>query len=149
MFLGATLAHHGKRLEAEAEYRKVLQSEPDNALALNNLGYSMLERDEKLNEAFQMIQRAVKSDPNNPSYLDSLGWAYFKLGKLSEAETHLNNAARINTNSPTVQEHLGDLYQKQGNTGQARAAWQKALTLSVEADQTIRLKTKLNGEKKK
>ncbi len=100
-------------------------------------------------EAADVQKLVVQQKPDSAEEHNSLGWAYFKLGKLNEAEIHLTNAGRINTASPTVQEHLGDLYQKQGKADQARAAWQKALTLSVEAGQTIRLKTKLNVEKKR
>jgi predicted Zn-dependent protease len=101
-----------------------------------------------LNEALEMIQRAVKAEPTNPSFLDSLGWAYFKLGQLNEAERHLTDAARRNNSSATIQEHLGDVYQRQGKTAEARTAWQKALTLSAEAEQTARIKTKLSGNLK-
>jgi Flp pilus assembly protein TadD len=90
-----------------------------------------------------MIQRAAKAAPTNGSVLDSLGWAYFKLGKLDEAEKYLTESARIFPTSATVQEHLGDLYQKRGKMNEARAAWQKAFALPNEPDQTARLNTKL------
>ncbi|MBD0373034.1 MAG: tetratricopeptide repeat protein [Pyrinomonadaceae bacterium] len=133
---------------AEESLRRVLDKDPDNATALNNLGYFLVERGERLTEALEMIQRAVRAEPTNSSFLDSLGWAYFKLGKLDEAEQQLKEAARRDPASSTIQEHLGDLYQKQGKTTEARAAWQKALTLSTEADETARIKAKL-GDKTK
>lgn len=133
---------------SEESIRRVLEKEPDNATALNNLGYFLLERNERLTEALDMIQRAVRSDPTNSSFLDSLGWAYFKLGKLDEAERQLKQAARLDPTSSAIHEHLGDLYQKQGKTGEARAAWQKALTLSTEAEETARIKAKLDGRSK-
>lgn len=133
---------------SEESLRRVLEKDPDNATALNNLGYFLLERNERLPEALEMIQRAVRAEPTNSSFLDSLGWAYFKLGKLEEAERQLTEAARRDPTSSTVQEHLGDVYQKQGKTAEARTAWQKALALSTEAEETARLKSKLAGKAK-
>ncbi|PYS50563.1 MAG: hypothetical protein DMF68_06780 [Acidobacteria bacterium] len=134
---------------SEESLRKILARDPNNATALNNLGYFLIERNERLAEALEMIQRAVRSNPGNASFLDSLGWAYFKLGKLDEAERNLTEAARRNNQSPTIQEHLGDLYQRRGKLEQARAAWQRALSLSVEAGDTARLRAKLNGKTQK
>ncbi|HEX8175619.1 MAG TPA: tetratricopeptide repeat protein [Pyrinomonadaceae bacterium] len=133
---------------SEASIRRVLEKEPDNATALNNLGYFLVERNERLTEALEMIQRAVRAEPTNSSFLDSLGWAYFKLGKLDEAERNLKEAARRDPTSSTIQEHLGDVFQKQGKATEARAAWQKALTLSTNADETARIKAKLDGKSK-
>ena len=130
---------------SEESLRRVLEKEPDNATALNNLGYFLVERNERLTEALEMIQRAVRSEPTNSSFLDSLGWAYFKLGKLEEAERQLREAARHDPTSSTIQEHLGDVYQKQGKTAEARAAWQKALNFSTEAEEIARIKSKLGG----
>lgn len=130
---------------AEDSLRQVLAKDPDNATALNNLGYFLVEHDERLNEALEMIQRAVKAEPTNPSFLDSLGWAYFKLGQFDLAERNIIDAARRDTSSATIQEHLGDVYQKQGKTQQARAAWQKSLQFVSEGAQASRIKSKLNG----
>jgi Flp pilus assembly protein TadD len=93
-----------------------------------------------------MTKRAVKSEPSNASFLDSLGWVYFKLGQLDEAERYLSDAARRNTRSVAIQEHLGDLQQKRGRTDEARAAWRKALSLATETSDVTRLKAKL-GDK--
>jgi predicted Zn-dependent protease len=133
---------------SEESIRRVLEKDPDNATALNNLGYFLVERNERLTEALEMIQRAVRAEPANSSFLDSLGWAYFKLGKLDEAEKQLQEAARRDPTSSTIQEHLGDVYQKQGKAAEARAAWQKAISLSTEADEIARIKNKLAGKSK-
>ena len=133
---------------SETSLRSILAKDPNNATALNNLGYFLIERNERLTEALEMIQRAVRAEPANPSFLDSLGWAYFKLGKLTEAERHLSEAARRDNQSATIQEHLGDLYQKLGKTHQALAAWKKALSLSVEVDEMERIKAKLSSNLK-
>ncbi|HEX8097218.1 MAG TPA: tetratricopeptide repeat protein [Pyrinomonadaceae bacterium] len=128
---------------SEDSLRRVLAKDPNNPVALNNLGYFLVERNERLEEALGMIQRAVRAEPNNPSYQDSLGWVYFKLGQLDEAERWLTEASRRNPTSATIQEHLGDLYQKRGKLDLARTAWQKALSLSIESAETARLKSKL------
>jgi tetratricopeptide (TPR) repeat protein len=136
----------GDKKGSEESLRRVLAREPNNATALNNLGYFLVERNERLEEALEMIQKAVKAEPTNSSFLDSLGWAYFKLGKLDEAERHLSEAVRRDANSATIQDHLGDVYHKRGKTEQARAAWQKALGLAVEVDEISRIKAKLSGQ---
>jgi tetratricopeptide (TPR) repeat protein len=134
---------------AEESLRRILAKAPNDATALNNLGYFLTERGERLPDALDMIKRAVKAEPTNPNYLDSLGWVYFKLGQLDEAERYLNDAARRNTRSSTVQEHLGDLYQKRGKLEEARAAWRKALGLTTDASDITRLKAKINAEMNK
>ncbi|HEX8844636.1 MAG TPA: tetratricopeptide repeat protein [Pyrinomonadaceae bacterium] len=134
---------------SEESLRRILSRDPNNATALNNLGYFLVERNERLPEALGMIQRAVRANPNNSSFLDSLGWAYFKLGRFDEAERHLLEAERRNNSSLTIQEHLGDLYQQRGKMEQARAAWQKALSLAVVAVDAARLKAKLGGKPQK
>ena len=133
----------GDYVSAEETLRQILRQTPDNPFALNNLGYFLIERDKNINEAFELIQRAVKIDPTNPSYLDSLGWAYFKLGKYAEAENYLKEAAGIDTASATINEHLGDVYFKQGKTESAVNVWRKALNLASDAVDINRLKTKL------
>ena len=131
---------------AEESLRRILSKTPNDPTALNNLGYFLVERGERLPEALDMIKRAVKTEPTNPNYLDSLGWAYFKLGQLDEAERYLNDAARRNTRSSTIQEHLGDLHRKRGQLEPARAAWRKALGLTTDASDITRLKAKINAE---
>jgi tetratricopeptide (TPR) repeat protein len=128
---------------AEEILRNLLKQTPKNPIALNNLGYFLLERDQKLDEAVSLIKQAVEIDPTNPSYLDSLGWAYFKLGKLGEAELYLKEAINNDGTSATVYEHLGDVYQKQGKEKLARDAWQKAMNLASGAEVNNRLKDKL------
>ncbi|HMF58270.1 MAG TPA: tetratricopeptide repeat protein [Pyrinomonadaceae bacterium] len=92
-----------------------------------------------------MIQRAVRAEPTNSSFLDSLGWAHFKLGKLDEAERNLAEAAGRNATSLTIQEHLGDILERKGKVEQARSAWQKALSLATSNEDIGRIKAKLNN----
>ena len=128
---------------AEATLRDLLKETPGNPIALNNLGYFLLERDDRLDEAFGLIQQAVKIDPTNPSYLDSLGWAYFRLGKFVEAEKNLKEALRMDSSSGTIHEHLGDVYQKQGKLDLAKMSWSRALNLFSDAADLARVKKKL------
>jgi tetratricopeptide (TPR) repeat protein len=88
----------------------------------------LADRGEKLEESVGLIQRALQIEPDNGSYLDSLGWAYYKIGKLDLAETHLKRAAdQLITNS-VVQDHYGDVLARMGRFEQAIAAWNRALT---------------------
>jgi predicted Zn-dependent protease len=79
-----------------------------------------------MTEALQLIQRAVALQPANPFFLDSLGWAYFKTGKLNEAERYLSDSVRLDGSSAIRQEHLGDTYMRLGKSELVRAAWNKA-----------------------
>src|SRR5207248_7212196 len=95
------------------------------------------DRGTRLDEALGMIKKAVDLDPANGAYLDSLGWAYFRLGKYDLAEDSLTKASQHMGADPTVQEHLGDLYQKTGRLKLAAAHWERALeewNKSVPAD---------------
>ena len=130
-----------KYAEAEEVFRKLIAQSPDNAAALNYLGYMMADRGENLQEALAMIKKAVSQEPANGAYLDSLGWAYFKLGKYDLAEDNLLKASQhLMGADPTVQEHLGDLYQKTGHLRLAASHWERAVTewnrtVSAEVDQ--------------
>lgn len=149
IMLSSAQERAGDTKGAEESLRRILSRSPNDATALNNLGYFLTERGERLPEALDMIKRAVKSEPTNPNYLDSLGWAYFKLGQLDEAERYLNDAARRNTRSSTVQEHLGDLHHKRGQLEQARAFWRKAIGLTTDASDITRLKGKIGSDQSK
>ena len=117
--------------QAESEFKKVLAitppSDPQSAATLNYLGYMNADRGVKLDESLNYIKQALTFDPNNSAYLDSLGWAYFKLGKYDLAEENLNKAAVRMGSDPTVQEHLGDLYQKTGRLKLAAVHWDRAV----------------------
>jgi len=145
LMLSSAQERAGDPKGSEETLRRILAKEPDNATALNNLGYFLVERNERLPEALELIQRAVRAEPTNGSFLDSLGWAHFKLGQLDEAERYLSDAARRNPASATIQDHLGDLYQKRGKLEQARAAWRRALSLSTEASEMARIRAKIGG----
>ncbi len=139
-FLRGDLYEHEKKYdEAEAEFKKVLAITPQSAVALNYLGYMNADRDVRLEESLNYIKLAVSLEPTNGAYLDSLGWAYFKLGKYDLAEENLTKASLRMGSDPTVQDHLGDLYQKTGRLKLAAAHWERALeewnkTIGPEVD---------------
>lgn len=117
----------GRLAEAERELRARIEGDPLDALALNYLGYILADRTERLTEAVELIERALRVEPDNPSYLDSLGWALFKQGKVDEAAGPLGRAAAALPANSVIQEHLGDVLARQGKWAEAAAAWQRAL----------------------
>ena len=125
--LGAILERQKKFDEAEAAFEAVLEIEPDSAAALNYLGYMLADQNRRLEESIEFIKRALAQDPHNGAYLDSLGWAYFKLGNLELAEENLLKAIDSLRLTGVVYDHLGDLYLRKGNPDRATQYWQKAL----------------------
>lgn len=124
---------------AEAEFRRVLTSDPDNAGALNYLGYMLADRDVRLDEAQKMIARALELDPQNGAYLDSLGWVLYRQNRLEQAEDNLRKALELIKGDPTVHDHLGDVYLKEGKVREAITQWQTSLkewekTSAADAD---------------
>jgi tetratricopeptide (TPR) repeat protein len=114
--------------QAEAEFRKALAIDPQNAAVLNYLGYMLADQGEKLPEALKLIRQAVDLEPQKGEYLDSLGWAYYKTGDYTKAEENLRKAnERINTD-PTVHDHLGEVYEKTGNLKMAVAQWERSMS---------------------
>ncbi|MEM6797842.1 MAG: tetratricopeptide repeat protein, partial [Acidobacteriota bacterium] len=100
--------------------------------ALNYLGYMWIEQGEKLEQSLEMVLRAVAEDPDNGAYVDSLGWAYYQLGRYEEAVTHLEWAAGLTPDDPTVFYHLGDTYAALGRESAARIAYGLALELAED-----------------
>src|SRR5262249_12627075 len=125
--LGAAYDKQKKFADAEAAFKQLIAKEPDNAAALNYLGYMLAERGERLEESVSLLQKALKLEPHNGSYLDSLGWAYYKQDKLDLAEDNLRRAAdQLKTNS-VIQDHHGDVLFKMGRMDEAIAAWTRAI----------------------
>ncbi len=125
---GSNFEREKRYAEAEEQFKKVLASDPEHASTLNYLGYMLADQNMKLEEALGYIKRAVDLDPANGAYLDSLGWAYFRLGKFELAESNLLKASQKINTDPTVHDHLGDLYQKTGRLKLAATHWERALT---------------------
>ncbi|MBK8574172.1 MAG: tetratricopeptide repeat protein [Elusimicrobia bacterium] len=115
--------------QVETHLLRTIDLDPKNALALNYLGYSWVDRNVRLPEALSLIERAVALDPKNLAYRDSLGWAYFRLGRFSEAETILGRVVHP-ANDPVVWAHYGDVLNALGRGPEAVRAWQEGLLLS-------------------
>ena len=124
---GSTYEREKKYDKAEAEFKKILAANPQSAATLNYLGYMNADRGVDLEESLAYIKTAVSLDPTNGAYLDSLGWAYFKLGKYDQAEENLSKASARMASDPTVQDHLGDLFQKTGRLKLAATHWERAM----------------------
>jgi tetratricopeptide (TPR) repeat protein len=120
---------------------------PAEADVLNYLGYMLADRGQRLEESVKLITRALEIDPDNPSYLDSLGWAHFKRGDLAQAETFLAKAAANLPRNSVVQEHYGDLLAKRGRTADAIAAWSKALDGDGEDVERTSIEKKIKDAK--
>ncbi|MCU0240108.1 MAG: tetratricopeptide repeat protein [Pyrinomonadaceae bacterium] len=149
LVLASALFESGDFESAETILREVIKQTPKNSTAFNNLGSFMTENNVNLNEAFDLIQQAVKLDPTNAMFLDSLGWVNFKLGNYQEAEKNLTEAVRRSPNSTTILDHLGDVYFKLGKFELAKVVWQKAIGLSSDADEIAKIKQKINKNTKK
>lgn len=155
LFLRGAIFERQKKYDlAEAEFRKVLEINPESAVTLNYLGYMFADQGIKLEEAVKLIQRALDVDPYNGAYLDSLGWAYFKLSQLDKAETYLLRAVERVSHDPTIQDHLGDLYYKSGRLRLAEQAWersreewQRAAPTEYDADAVAKVEDKLKRVK--
>jgi tetratricopeptide (TPR) repeat protein len=123
---------------AERLVRELVEREPRNADALNYLGYLLADRGQKLPEAVSLIQRALAIETDNPSFLDSLGWAYFKQSRLEDAQSPLERAAAALPRNSVILDHLGDLYFQLRRYRDAAAVWDRALagdrdTIDIEA----------------
>jgi tetratricopeptide (TPR) repeat protein len=124
---GALLEKRKSYREAEAAFRAALADDPDHAPTLNYLGYMLADRGERLDEAVDLVEHALKLDPDNGSYMDSLAWAYVRQKKYDIAEPLLRKAvAQLPTNS-VVQDHLGDLLWATGRKQEAVTQWRRAL----------------------
>lgn len=136
---GSIYERQKKYDQAEEAFKKVLAEDPQNAAALNYLGYMLADRGIRVEEGLGYIKRAVALEPQNGAYLDSLGWAYYKLGNYDLAEESLRKASERLNSDPTVHDHLGDLYQKTGRLKLAAAHWERAVeewnrTVPAEVD---------------
>lgn len=112
---------------AEAEFRKVLGAVPDHNPAMNYLGYMLTDRNVRLNEALGMIEKVIAREPNNGAYLDSLGWAYYRLGRFAQAEEQIRRAVDLAPGDATMNDHYGDALIQQKKVKEAVAAWEEAL----------------------
>jgi tetratricopeptide (TPR) repeat protein len=138
--LGSSLERAGEVSAAEDGFQKLLRMRPNDGPTQNYLGYMWADRGVKLEEAYALLQKAVAREPRNGAYLDSLGWACFRLGKIEAAERNLAEAHRRDPDDPTIEEHLGDLQSRRGNVEGAIAHWERALTLKPDEPDKIKQK---------
>lgn len=138
--LGSSLERAGEPAEAEKVFLQLLAMRPNDAPTLNYLGYMWADQGVQLERAREMLEKAVAREPRNAAYLDSLGWAYFRLGEMQRAEKNLREAYRREPADPTIEEHIGDLEARQGNVEGAIRHWEKALELKHEEPNRVREK---------
>ncbi|MEL6934978.1 MAG: tetratricopeptide repeat protein, partial [Pseudomonadota bacterium] len=117
---------------AEADFRKALELNPDHPQVMNYLGYSLVEKRIKLDEALDMIERAVKAQPDSGHIVDSLGWVLYRLGRYEEAIGHMERAAELMPVDPVVNDHLGDVLWAVGRFFEAEFQWKRALSFVDE-----------------
>ncbi|WP_248307833.1 tetratricopeptide repeat protein [Bosea sp. AS-1] len=125
--------------EAEADLRKALELLPDplgreRALVLNYLGYSLVDKHLKLDEGLDMLRRAVELRPRDGYIIDSLGWAYYRLGRFEDASREIERAAELRPSDPVINDHLGDVYWKTGRKLEAKFQWNHARDLKPEPE---------------
>lgn len=147
--LGAACERQKRYDAAEQAFRKVIARAPHHAQALNYLGYMLADRGIRLPESVEYIRRALQADPGNPAYLDSLGWAYFRMNRLDLAEANLREAASARVGDSAVQEHWGDLLFKLGRIADAIVAWQRALDGDGDSIDRAAIERKLRSARRK
>jgi tetratricopeptide (TPR) repeat protein len=129
--------------KAESVFKEVLKDNPKNAVVLNYIGYMLADQGVRLQEAVKYVQEALAIDPNNGAYLDSLGWAFFKLNDLEKAEKYLLQAIDLVKNDPVIHDHLGDLYFRTGNLEKAKGFWSKSISAGTEPEDIQKVREKL------
>lgn len=128
---------------AEADFRKALDLNPTQPQVLNYLGYGLVDRGEKLDEALGMIEKAVAGDPDQGYIIDSLAWAYFKLGRYADALEPMEKASLLEPVDPIVTDHLGDVYWMNDRKLEARFQWRRALSFEPSETDKARILRKL------
>lgn len=134
--------------KAEADFKKALELAPDSqarerAVVLNYLGYSWVDQGVNLDEGFQMLRRAVELRPRDGYIVDSLGWAYYRLGRYDDAVRELERAIELKPSDPTINDHLGDAYWKVGRRLEAKFQWNHARDLNPEPDDLPKILAKI------
>jgi tetratricopeptide (TPR) repeat protein len=131
--------------KAEADFKRSLDLFPDQPHVLNYLGYSWIDQGINLDEGMRMIKRAVEQRADDGYIVDSLGWAYYRLGNMEEAVKHLERAVELKPEDPTINDHLGDAYWRVGRELEARFQWSHARDLKPEPDDLVKIEAKLKS----
>lgn len=128
---------------AQADFEAALEDQPEQPSVLNYLGYSMVEREEDLPRALELIERAVELAPNNGAIVDSLAWALFRLGRVEDAVPHMERAAELEPTDPVITDHLGDVLWAAGRRDEAMFEWRRALSFDPTPEDAERIRSKL------
>src|SRR5690606_38307184 len=131
--------------KAEADFLRALELNPDQPQVLNYLGYSWIDQDMHLERALEMIEDAVAAQPRDGYIMDSLGWAFYKLGRMEEAVETLERAVSLLPNDPEINDHLGDAYWKIGRKLEARFQWNIARSVDAVGNVAERVAPKLSN----
>jgi tetratricopeptide (TPR) repeat protein len=142
-FRGICYERAKKWAQAEPDLKKALELFPDQPHVLNYLGYSWVDQGLNLDEGMRMIRRAVEQRPDDGYIVDSLGWAYFRIGNYEEASKHLERAVELKPDDPTINDHLGDVYWRTGRELEAQFQWSHARDLKPEPDDLKKIEEKL------
>jgi tetratricopeptide (TPR) repeat protein len=129
--------------KAQADLEHALKLSPDEPLVLNYLGYTWVDKDTNLKMGMDYIRKAVKLKPEDGYYVDSLGWAYYRLGDLQNAVSQMEHAVELKPDDPIINDHLGDVYWAVGRHLEAKYQWQQALDLKPEPADAARIKKKI------
>jgi Flp pilus assembly protein TadD len=140
---GVALERAGHWPEAERDLQQALAMRPNSPEVLNYLGYSWVNRGTHVKEGLAMIEKALLAQPDEGAYVDSLGWAYFKLGDYQKALDYLERAATLDAGDAEINDHLGDLYWRLGRKDEAKFQWRAVLTMKPPADVKARVDAKL------
>ena len=146
--LASCLEQAGLFQEAVKEFETLLAIAPDHSLALNYLGYIFADEGINLEESLRLLKRAVAQQPDNGNFLDSLGWVYYRLGKLRQAEELIIKAIKLEKNNAIILDHLGEVYFALGKHQEAKLYWEKSLQLDQENQEVKRKLEKIETEVK-
>jgi tetratricopeptide (TPR) repeat protein len=144
-FRGVSLERSKRWDEAEADFRQALAIDPNQPQVLNYLGYSWVDKGIHLQDALKMIQSAVDMRPNDGYIVDSLGWAYFRLGRLDDAVEELEKAVDLKPEDSVINDHLGDALWKAGRKLEATFQWSHARDLGPDPDERAKIVKKLES----
>lgn len=147
--LGTVYERKGEVQKSLEKMRAVLDVNPDNANAMNFIGYTLADRGLDYDEAEKLLTRALELKPDTAAYLDSLGWMFFRRGEMSKAVETLERATEVSPGEPTIEEHLGDAYAKAARREDAVARYRKALEVLKEAPELAESKTQKSTLEKK
>lgn len=131
--------------KAEPDFKKALELDPEQGVVLNYLGYSWLDQNMNVPEAFELIKKAVRLRPNDGYIIDSLGWGYYIQKDYDQAVKFIERAVELRPEDPTLNDHLGDVYWHLGRKLEAKFQWDQALTLNPEPDDAAKIRKKLEN----